>query len=383
MPQNVDIQDLKRQAQKRVPKMFFEYAQSGSWHETTLKANRSDLNQLHLRQRVGRDVSTSNLDSNLFGTNYKMPLALAPIGALGMQRANGEILAAKAAKNAGIPFTLSTMSVCSMEQVAQATNHHPFIMQLYMIHDKTFVEKFLERAKQANCSALMVTLDLPIMAQRYQDMRNGLTIPPRLNLKHLWQMAMRPRWLMQMATAKNRHFGNLYGHVPNQNNLSDIAIWAHQQMITGVTWQQIKSLKDEWGGKLIVKGILDEEDALLAVDAGADAIVVSNHGGRQLDGAPSAISVLPKIVAKIGEKTKHNCEIHFDSGIRTGQDVLKARCLGADFCYIGRSYVYGLGANGQKGVEQAIDIIRQQLEMSLTLCGETDINKVGNHTLCL
>ncbi len=374
MAQNIDIKDLKRQAKKRVPKMFFDYAQSGSWQETTLRANRSDFNKLRLRQRVGRDVSASNLDCNLFGNTYKMPLALAPIGALGMQRADGEILAAKAAKNAGIPFSLSTMSICSMEQVAKATNHHPFIMQLYMIHDKDFIKKFLTRAKQANCSALMVTLDLPIMAQRYQDIRNGLTIPPRLNLKHLWQMAMRPRWLMQMAGTKNHHFGNLFGHVPNQDNLSNIALWAHQQMITGVTWQQIKWLKDEWGGKLIVKGILDEEDASLAVDAGADAVLVSNHGGRQLDGAPSAISILPKIVAKIGNK---NCAIHIDSGIRTGQDMLKALCLGADLCYIGRAYVYGLGANGQTGVEQAIEIIRQQLAISLTLCGETDINKVG------
>ncbi len=382
MTQNIDIKDLKQQAKKNVPKMFFDYAQSGSWQQKTLRANHTDFNKLLLRQRVGRDVSASNLACNLFGTTYKMPLALAPIGALGMQRADGEILAANAAKNADIPFTLSTMSICSMEQVARATNYHPFIMQLYMIHDKAFVKKILQRAKQANCCALMVTLDLPIMAQRYQDIRNGLTIPPRFNLKHLWQMAMRPRWLMQMASTKNHQFGNLFRHVPNQNNLSNIALWAHQQMVTGVTWQQIKWLKDEWGGKLIVKGILDEEDADMAVNAGADAVVVSNHGGRQLDGAPSTISILPKIVAKIGRKSKKNCAVHIDSGIRSGQDMLKALCLGADLCYIGRAYVYGLGANGQQGVEQAIEIIRQQLAMSLTLCGETDINKVGIDNLC-
>ncbi|MCH9853423.1 MAG: alpha-hydroxy-acid oxidizing protein [Alphaproteobacteria bacterium] len=384
MAQTITIQDLKQQAKKNVPKMFFDYATSGSWQETTLRANRADFNKLHLRQRVGRDVSESNLNCQIFGTEYTMPLALSPIGALGMQRADGEILAAKAAKNANIPFTLSTLSICSMEQVAQATDYHPFIMQLYMIHDKTFVKKFLQRAKQANCCALMVTLDLPIMGQRYQDIRNGLTVPPNFNLKQLWQMAMRPRWMLRMAGTKNRNFGNLFGHVPNQDNLSNLALWAKEQMITGVTWQQIKWLKNEWGGKLIVKGILDEEDAAMAVDAGADAVVVSNHGGRQLDGAPSAISILPKIVAKIGNKSKQskqNCAVHMDSGIRTGQDMLKALCLGADLCYIGRAYVYGLGANGQKGVEQTIEMIRQQLAMSLTLCGETDINKVGIHNL--
>ncbi len=376
MPIIVEISDLKKRAQKCVPKFFFDYADSGSWSESTYRANSDDFKQIYLRQRVGRSVETIDVSAKILGQNYAMPLALAPIGFLGMQWADGEILAAKAAMKMGIPFTLSTMSVCSMEAVARATNH-PFQMQLYMIRDRDFVKNFLKRAKAVNCSALMVTLDLPILAQRNKDVRNGLTMPPRLTFRNLWRIAKRPRWAMAMAGTKNRNFGNLVGHVKATQDMENLALWAHQQMEKSATWDKLKWLKDEWAGKLIVKGILDEEDAKHAVDTGADAIVVSNHGGRQLDGAPSTIKALPAIVKAVGKKT----EVQLDGGITCGQDVMKALCLGAQTCYIGRSYIYGLGANQQKGVEQAIEIIKNELTSTLMLCGEIDINHLGTHNL--
>ncbi len=370
------ISDLKAMAKNRVPKMFFDYADSGSLTEQTYHSNESDFEKILLRQKIARKLSNRSLKTNIIGQEFSMPLALAPVGMTGMQRANGEILAAKAAKKAGIPFTLSTMSICSIEDIAKATNA-PFWFQLYVMRDHDYVRNTLDRAKAAGVNALVLTMDLQLLAQRHKDLRNGLTAPPRFTPKHIYQMASRPMWCLRMLGTKRHSFGNIKGYAKGTDNLRSLSIWTHEQFDLELTWDSVKWIKDYWGGKLIIKGILDKEDAKEAVKAGADAIIVSNHGGRQLDGAPSSIRVLPEIVEAVGKET----EIHIDGGIRNGQDILKARALGAQAAYIGRPYIYGLGAGGEKGVTRTIEILRNELDQTMALCGERNIDNVGAHNI--
>jgi len=370
------IDDLKKMAKNRVPKMFFEYADSGALTEQTYRENESDFAKIRLRQRIARSLSNRSLKTTMIGQNVSMPLALAPIGMTGMQRANGEILAALAAKKAGIPYTLSTMSICSIEDIAEASKA-PFWFQLYVMRDHDYVRNTLDRAKKANVSALVLTMDLQMLAQRHKDLRNGLTAPPRFTPKHVFQMASHPMWCLRMLGTNKHSFGNIKGHAKGTDNLRSISTWTHDQFDLELSWDSVAWIRDYWGGKLIIKGILDAGDAKAAVKAGADAIIVSNHGGRQLDGAPSSIRVLPEIVKAVGDKT----EIHLDGGIRNGQDILKARALGAQGVYIGRPYIYGLGAGGEKGVTRTIDILRNELDMSMGLCGERNIDNVGTHNI--
>jgi L-lactate dehydrogenase (cytochrome) len=370
------IADLKVMAKNRVPKMFFDYADSGSLTEQTYAANESDYAKILLRQKIARKLSNRSLKTTMIGQDVNMPLALAPVGMSGMQHANGEILAAKAAKKAGIPYTLSTMSICSIEDVAKATNA-PFWFQLYVMRDHEFVRNLLDRAKAANVSALVLTMDLQILAQRHKDLRNGLTAPPKFTPKHVFQVATRPFWALKMLATKNRNFGNIAGHVKGISDLSSLSAWTAEQFDLELTWDSVAWIKDYWGGKLIIKGILDADDAKSALKAGADAIIVSNHGGRQLDGAPSSIRVLPQIVAAVGNKV----EIHIDGGIRNGQDILKAKALGAQAAYIGRPYIYGLGAGAEAGVTRTLDILRSELDSTMALCGERNINNVGAHNI--
>ncbi len=368
------ISDLKNMAKNRVPKMFFDYADSGALTEQTYFANESDYAKILLRQRIARKLSSRSLKTTMIGQEVAMPLALAPIGMAGMQRANGEILAALAAKKAGIPFTLSTMSICSIEDIAKATNA-PFWFQLYVMRDHDYVRATLDRAKKAGVNALVLTMDLQILAQRHKDLRNGLTAPPKFTPKHIYQMSSRPMWCLRMLGTNRHSFGNIKGHAEGTDNLRSLSTWTHDQFDLELTWDSVKWIKDYWGGKLIIKGILDVEDAKSAVSAGADAIIVSNHGGRQLDGAPSSIRVLPEIVEAVGK----NVEIHIDGGIRNGQGILKAKALGAQAAYIGRPYIYGLGAGGEAGVTRCLDILKNELDTSMALCGERDINNISAH----
>ncbi len=370
------ISDLKKMAKRRVPKMFFDYADSGALSEQTYRENESDFAKIYLRQKIARKLSNRSLKTTIIGQEYSMPLGLAPVGMTGMQRANGEILAAKAALKANIPYVLSTMSICSIEDVAKATNA-PFWFQLYVMRDHDYVKRVLDRAKAANVSALVLTMDLQLLAQRHKDLRNGLTAPPKFTPKHIYQMATRPIWCLRMLGTKNRSFGNIKGHAKGTENLRSLSKWTHEQFDLELTWDSVNWIRDYWGGKLIIKGVLDVEDAKEAVRIGADAIIISNHGGRQLDGAPSSIRVLPEIVKAVGE----NVEIHIDGGIRNGQDILKAIALGAKAAYIGRPYIYGLGAGGEKGVSRAIEILRNELDQTMALCGERDINKIGAHNI--
>ncbi len=372
----LEINDLYKLAKRRVPKMFFEYADTGSWTSSTYKRNENDFKSISFRQRVAKNMSNRNLSKIIIGEDINMPLVLSPIGICGLQYANGEILAAKAAENKGIPFTLSTMSICSIEDVAENTSK-PFWFQLYMMKDRAFMDKLIKRAQSAQCSALVVTLDLQVMGQRHNDIRNDLEAPPKINLNTIMQFISRPSWCLNMMTTKKLNFGNIMGHVTNVTNLASLASWTADQFDPTLTWEDIAWIKDRWKGKLILKGIMDSEDAMLAVKAGADAIIISNHGGRQLDGAPSTISVLPEIVDAVNSKV----EVHFDGGVRSGQDVLKALALGADCIHIGRPYVYGLGAKGQEGVEIAIEIIKKELDLTMAMCGETNILNVGLHNL--
>ncbi|WP_271272723.1 alpha-hydroxy acid oxidase [Aliamphritea hakodatensis] len=372
----VEINDLKELARKRVPKMFFDYADSGAWTESTYRSNEADFQQILLRQRVAVDMTNRSLQSTLVGQNTAMPVAVAPTGLAGMQHADGEILAARACEAAGIPYTLSTMSICSLEDVASATEK-PFWFQLYMMKDRGFIESLIQRAKDARCSALVLTFDLQILGQRHKDLRNGLSAPPKFTPKHIWQMATRPGWCLKMATTRRHGFGNIVGHVSGVDDLSSLSSWTASQFDPRLSWDDIEWIKARWDGPLILKGILDKEDAIRAADSGADALIVSNHGGRQLDGARSSIRALPEIVAAVGDKI----EIHFDGGIRSGQDVLKALCLGAKGVYIGRPHLYGLGAMGQAGVTKALDIIRNELDITMALCGERDITRVGMHNI--
>lgn len=380
MPSSIEniltIQEFKELAKRRVPKMFFDYADSGSWTETTYRENESDFQKIALRQRVAVNMEGRSLKTEMVGQTVSMPVALAPTGLTGMQIADGEIKAAKAAEKFGVPFTLSTMSICSIEDVARETSS-PFWFQLYVMRDRAFIERLIDRAKAAKCSALVLTMDLQILGQRHKDIRNGLSAPPKFTAKHLWQMASRPSWALGMLGTKRRSFGNLVGHVDNLGDLRQLSAWTSSQFDPTLSWTDIAWVKERFGGKVIVKGILDAEDAKLAVAHGADAIIVSNHGGRQLDGAPSSIRVLPEIVAAVGSKT----EIHLDGGIRSGQDILKAVALGAKSTYIGRAFLYGLGAGGEAGVTRVLEIIRKEMDITMALCGERDIRNIGAHTI--
>lgn len=376
MAQILEIADLKKLARRRVPKMFFDYADSGAFTQSTYQANEDDFKKIKLRQRVLVDMTNRSLETTMIGEKVAMPVALAPTGLTGMQHADGEMLAAQAAESFGVPFTLSTMSVCSIEDVASVTTK-PFWFQLYVMRDRDFVKSLIERAKAAKCSALVLTLDLQILGQRHKDLRNGLSTPPKFTPHHIWQMATRPGWCLKMLGTKRRTFRNIAGHAKNVTDLSSLAVWTAEQFDPQLNWSDVEWIKQQWGGKLILKGILDVEDARMAAKTGADAIVVSNHGGRQLDDACSSISMLSQIVDAVG----HQIEIHMDGGIRSGQDVLKARALGARSTFIGRPFLYGLGAMGKDGVTKALEIIRNELDISMALCGKRDIETIDRSIL--
>ena len=376
MPIITEIADLKRLHKRRAPKMFYDYAESGSWTEQTFRENTSDFDQIRLRQRVAVDMSDRTTKTQMIGQDVAMPVALAPVGLTGMQHADGEILAAKAAEKFGVPFTLSTMSICSIEDVA-ANTKAPFWFQLYVMQDEDFVDNIIARAKKAGCSAMVLTLDLQILGQRHRDLKNGLSAPPKFTIPTMLDLATKWRWGMGILQTKRRTFGNIVGHAKDVGDTSSLSSWTAEQFDLQLDWDKIAKLKEKWGGKLILKGILDAEDAQKAVQIGADAIIVSNHGGRQLDGALSAIRMLPSIVRAVGDQV----EIHMDSGIRSGQDVLKALALGATGTYIGRAYIYGLGAMGQTGVEKALEIIHKELDTTMALCGKRDATTLDQDVL--
>ncbi|CAN7408445.1 MULTISPECIES: alpha-hydroxy acid oxidase [Ensifer] len=376
MTQILEISDLKALAKRRVPKLFFDYADSGAWTEGTYRANEEDFAKVKLRQRVLVDMTNRSLETTMIGQKVSMPVALAPTGLTGMQHADGEMLAAQAAEAFGVPFTLSTMSICSIEDVASVTTK-PFWFQLYVMREREFVLNLIDRAKAAKCSALVLTLDLQILGQRHKDLRNSLSAPPKLTPKHLWQMATRPGWCMKMLGTNRRTFRNIVGHAKSVTDLSSLGAWTAEQFDPQLSWKDVEWIKERWGGPLILKGILDPEDAKMAAATGADAIIVSNHGGRQLDGAHSSISMLPRIVDAVG----HQIEVHLDGGIRSGQDVLKAVAMGAKGTYIGRPFLYGLGAMGKEGVTKALEIIRKEMDITMALCGKRDINDVNRDIL--
>ena len=370
------IEDLRVLAQQRVPRMFYDYADSGSWTESTYRANEGDFQKIKLRQRVAVNMEDRSTAAKMVGIDMKMPVAIAPVGLTGMQHADGEILAAKAAEKFGIRFTLSTMSICSIEDIAAHTKQ-PFWFQLYVMRDRSFIEGLIDRAKAAKCDALVLTLDLQILGQRHKDLKNGLSAPPKLTLANLINMATKPRWCLGMLGTQRRQFGNIVGHVKGVENMGSLSEWTAKQFDPRLNWGDVEWIKKRWGGKLILKGIQDVEDAKLAADSGADAVIVSNHGGRQLDGAESSINALPAIVAEVGSKI----EVHMDGGIRSGQDVLKAWALGARGTYIGRSMVYGLGAMGEAGVSKALEIIHKELDLTMAFCGHTKIGTVDRSIL--
>ena len=370
------VEELQQIAKRRVPKMFYDYADSGSWTETTYQKNESDFQRIKFRQRVAVDMSNRTTKTEMIGQTVAMPTALAPTGLTGMQHANGEILAAQAAEEFGIPFTLSTMSICSIEDVADNSSQ-PFWFQLYVMRDHDFSKRLVQRAKAAGCNALMLTLDLQILGQRHKDLKNGLTAPPKLTIKNIINMATKPRWCMGMLGTSRRTFGNIHGHVEGVTDMSSLGSWTSEQFDLTLDWDDVKRIKDWWGGKLIIKGILDAEDAKLAVKSGADALVVSNHGGRQLDGADSSIALLPEIVAAVGD----DIEVWMDGGIRSGQDMLKAVALGAQGTLLGRAFLYGLGAGGKQGVTKSLEIIHKELDMTMALCGHRDIRNITRDIL--
>ena len=376
MPVITNIEDLRVLAEKRVPRMFYDYADSGSWTESTYRANENDFHAIQLRQRVAVNMENRSTATTMVGVPTQMPVSIAPVGLTGMQHADGEIHAAQAAKKFGIPFTLSTMSICSIEDIAQHTQA-PFWFQLYMMRDRDAMARMIERCKVAQCSALVLTLDLQVIGQRHKDIKNGLSAPPRPTLRNILNLLTKPRWCMGMAGTSRRSFGNLIGHVKNVSDMSSLAAWTNEQFDPRLSWPYIEWVKKQWGGKLILKGIMDAEDARLAVQSGADAIVVSNHGGRQLDGAPSSIRALPGIVAAVGS----DIEVWMDGGIRSGQDVLKAWALGARGTMIGRAMVYGLGAMGEAGVTKALQIIHKELDVTMAFCGHTNIQNVNRDIL--
>ena len=377
MPVITNIEDLRVLAKRRVPRMFYDYADSGSWTESTYRANEADFERIKFRQRVAVNMEGRSTRTTMIGQDVAMPVAIAPTGLTGMQHADGEILAARAAKKFGIPFTLSTMSICSIEDVSAGTDRHPFWFQLYVMRDRAFIESLVDRARAANCSALVLTLDLQILGQRHKDLKNGLSAPPKPTVANILNLMTKPRWCLGMLGTQRRQFGNIVGHVKGVENMGSLAEWTAKQFDPALSWKDVEWIKSRWGGKLVLKGVQDVEDAQLAVDSGADAVIVSNHGGRQLDGAPSSISALPAIVDAVGDRI----EVHMDGGIRSGQHVLKAVALGAKGTYIGRSMLYGLGAMGERGVQYALEIIQKELDLSMAFCGRTDINTVDTGIL--
>lgn len=370
------IEDLRLLARRRVPRMFYDYADSGSWTESTYRANQSDFGKIRLRQRVAVNIENRSTATKMVGVEVKMPVAIAPTGLTGMQHADGEILAARAAQRFGIRFTLSTMSICSIEDVAAATRH-PFWFQLYVMRDRDFIERLIDRAGAAGCDALVLTLDLQILGQRHKDLKNGLSAPPKLTAANILNMMTKPRWCLGMLGTRRRQFGNIVGHVKGVADMANLAAWTAQQFDPRLNWGDVEWIKKRWGGRLILKGIQDVEDARRAVDSGADALIVSNHGGRQLDGAVSSIEALPAIAAEVGSRI----EVHMDGGIRSGQDVLKAWALGARGTYIGRAFLYGLGAMGEAGVTRALEIIHRELDLTMAFCGRTRIENVDRDIL--
>ena len=373
-----NIDDLRRMHERRVPRMFYDYAESGSWTEQTFRDNTTDFEKIRLRQRVAVDMTGRSTASQMIGQDVAMPVALAPVGLTGMQHADGEIKAAKAAEQFGVPFTLSTMSINSIEDVAEATTK-PFWFQLYTMKDADYVARLIQRAKDAKCSALVITLDLQILGQRHKDLKNGLSAPPKFTPRTIANLMTKWAWGIEMLSAKRREFGNIVGHVDGISDTSSLGAWTAEQFDPSLDWSKVEKLKEQWGGKVILKGILDAEDARMAAKVGADAIIVSNHGGRQLDGALSSIRVLPSIMDAVGDQV----EVHLDGGIRSGQDVLKALALGAQGTYIGRAFVYGLGAMGQAGVKTALEIIHRELDVTMALCGETKVQDLGRHNLLI
>ena len=370
------IEDLRQTARRKVPRAFFDYAEAGSYSQDTLRSNRADLERIKLRQRVLVDVDRRDLSTTILGEKVSLPLALAPIGLCGMQHGDGEILACRAAQAAGIPFTLSTMSICSIEDVAEAVKK-PFWFQVYVIRDRGFIRELIARAAAAKCSALVLTLDLQILGQRHCDIKNGMTVPPEIKLKNIINIATKPAWALSILKGKRKTFGNLAGHVKGMENVNSLAAWTASQFDPTLNWKDVEWIKSLWPGKLILKGIMDLEDARMAAKSGADALIVSNHGGRQLDGAPSSISALPRIAEAVGNEI----EVMVDGGIRSGQDVLRALALGARSCMIGRSYIYGLGAGGEAGVAKAIEIIGKELDVSMALTGTRNVRDIDRRVL--
>ena len=377
MPVMTCIEDLRALAEKRVPRMFYDYADTGSWTESTYRANTADFQKIKLRQRVAVNMENRSTASTMVGQSVAMPVAIAPVGSVGMHHADGEILVARAAARFGIPFTLSTMSICSIEEDVAAASRDPFWFQLYVMRDRDFVERLIDRAKAANCSALVLTLDLQILGQRHKDLKNGLSVPPKPTLRNWLNLATKPRWCLGMLGTQRRQFGNIVGHVKGVADMSSLTEWTAKQFDPRLNWGDVQWIKKRWGGKLILKGIQDVEDARLAVASGADALIVSNHGGRQLDGAQSSIEALPAIVEAVGSQI----EVHMDGGIRSGQDVLKARALGARGTYIGRAFLYGLGAMGEAGVTKSLEIIQKELDLTMAFCGHTQIDTVDKGIL--
>ena len=373
-----NIADLERIYKKRVPKMFHDYAVSGSWDEQTLSDNSTDFKKIRLRQRVAVDMTDRKTNSEMINEPVTIPVALAPVGLTGMQRADGEIKAAKAAEKFGVPFTLSTMSICSIEDVARNTEK-PFWFQLYTMKDTGFVNSLIDRAKAAKCSALVITLDLQILGQRHRDIKNGLSAPPKPTFKNIIDLSTKWSWGLEMLQTKRRSFGNIVGHVSGVSDTSSLSEWTQTQFDPALDWDKISKIKEYWGGKVILKGILDKEDAKMALQVGADAMIVSNHGGRQLDGAISSIEALPSILEAVGDKT----EVHLDGGVRSGQEILKAVAMGAQGTYIGRPYIYGLGAYGEKGVTLALELIQNELDISMALCGYKNIKDVDRSAILL
>jgi len=372
------IDDLRALAKRQLPRMFYDYIDAGSWTESTYHANAADLNALRLQQRVGTDVSTRSLQSSMRGQTVRMPVALAPVGLTGMQWADGEILAARAAQRFGVPFVLSTMSICSIEDVATHVGSDLWF-QLYLMRDRSFVADLIERAAAARCGALVLTMDLPVPGQRHKDALNGLSAPPRLGFSQLRQIVVRPRWAWRMMRTRRRSFGNIVGHAKDVTDLSDVWPWTANQFEPRLTWDDVLWVKKRWGGKLVVKGIMHPNDARRAIESGADAVVVSNHGGRQLDGALSSIAALPEIVAAVGSLA----EVHMDGGIRSGQDILRALALGAHAVYIGRAYQYGLAAQGEAGVTRCLELLRKELDLTMALCGVKDVAEVDRRILAV
>ena len=370
------IEDLRVLHQRRVPRMFFDYAESGSWTEATLRNNTAAFAQVKLRQRVAKDISARSITSKMLDESWVMPVALAPTGLAGMQWANGEILAAQAAQNFGVPFTLSTMSICSIEDVAAHTQK-PFWFQLYVMKDRDFIAALINRAKAAGCSALMLTLDLQILGQRHKDLKNRMSAPPKLTLPNILNMATKPRWCLGMLGTSRRNFGNIIGHAKGVDDLSSLSAWSAEQLDPTLDWDDVAWVKEQWGGKLILKGIMDAQDARIAADLGVDAIIVSNHGGRQLDGAPASLDVLPEVIKAVAG----DCEVWLDGGIRSGQDVFKTMALGATGTLIGKAFLNGLGAMGRDGVQKCLALIANELDLTMAFCGHTELENVTSEVI--